>query len=231
MNLLEIIPVAFDSLGIQRETISRFLGYGGAEPGGEVGRQIRRYLAEAAAVCRPLFGYRIVQGRTTGKQRLELDGVSFHPGSVIAHALKGCDRYIILAATAGDACNDWMHQVKDEGDMLHTYIADAIGSAVADATAQYAERFLAEEALLEGWRITNSYSPGYCDWNVSEQQQLFGLLPSRFCGISLNDSCLMNPIKSISSVMGLGANAERKAYSCDICKRKDCFLRKSFATD
>ena len=54
------------------------------------------------------------------------------------------------------------------------------------------ERYVAPEGL----RITNSYSPGYCGWNVSEQHALFSLLPEGFCGVRLCESGLMLPIKS-----------------------------------
>lgn len=227
MKLIDIHHVSYDSLAIQPETICRFLGYSKAIPGQDIMQLIQHYLDEATEVCRPLFGYRIVQGNVTDKYMLELEDVSFNPGPVISKFLAGCDQYIILTATVGEVGNDWLHRIKDEGDMLHTFITDAIGSSVADATAQYAEKYLAGQVLKDGLRTTNSYSPGYCDWNVNEQQLLFSLLPAGFCGITLNNSSLMNPIKSISSVIGLGEDAERKPYSCAICKRKDCFLRKA----
>ncbi|MCK7517168.1 MAG: hypothetical protein MZV64_05325 [Ignavibacteriales bacterium] len=43
-----------------------------------------------------------------------------------------------------------------------------------------------------GWResglkTTNRFSPGYCGWHVSEQHNLFRLVPDNYCGITLND--------------------------------------------
>ena len=47
------------------------------------------------------------------------------------------------------------------------------GDVGLELTRQYYLRVIAARGL----RITNRYSPGYCDWRVSEQQSLFRLLP------------------------------------------------------
>ena len=64
----------------------------------------------------------------------------------------------------------------------------------------------------------------------AEQRKLFTLLPPAPCGITLTDSCLMLPIKSISGVMAVGSCVEKRPYGCAICGRKDCYknrLRKA----
>jgi hypothetical protein len=73
--------------------------------------------------------------------------------------------------------------------------------------------------------ITNRYSPGYCNWSVSEQKLLFSFLPDGFCGIKLNDSALMTPIKSISGIIGIGQNVKMNEYNCNHCGVKDCTYR------
>ena len=61
---------------------------------------------------------------------------------------------------------------------------------------------------------------------MAEQRIFFSMLPDGFCGISLTDSCLMLPIKSVSALVGIGGNIEKKPYGCAICRKKDCFKRK-----
>ena len=78
----------------------------------------------------------------------------------------------------------------------------------------------------EGLNITNRYSPGYCGWDVSEQQKLFFLLPENCCGIRLTDSSLMLPIKSVSGVIGVGKTVRKTAYKCAVCDKEDCYLRR-----
>jgi hypothetical protein len=50
-----------------------------------------------------------------------------------------------------------------------------------------------------------SYSPGYCGWHITGQRKLLAFLKPEQIGISLNKSCLMTPIKSVSGVLVAGA--------------------------
>ncbi|MCK5694244.1 MAG: methionine synthase, partial [Bacteroidales bacterium] len=77
-----------------------------------------------------------------------------------------------------------------------------------------------------GLHITNRYSPGYCSWNVEEQQKLFSLFPKGTCGISLSESSLMSPVKSISGIIGIGAEVKYREYTCEICPMLNCQFRK-----
>ena len=82
--------------------------------------------------------------------------------------------------------------------MVKVYIADSLGSIIAEKAADCMEEELAAFIEKRGWKHTNRYSPGYCGWHVSEQQKLFSLFPvASPCGIQLTDSSLMIPIKSV----------------------------------
>ena len=56
--------------------------------------------------------------------------------------------------------------------MVKVYIADAIGSVIAEKTADCMEIALDEYIRDRGWRHTNRFSPGYCGWHVSEQKKI-----------------------------------------------------------
>jgi hypothetical protein len=73
--------------------------------------------------------------------------------------------------------------------------------------------------------MTNRFSPGYCGWNVKDQFTLFSFFPEKFCGIELTDSALMVPVKSVSGIIGLGENVQKKAYPCDVCTMQNCYRR------
>ena len=74
--------------------------------------------------------------------------------------------------------------------------------------------------------MANRYSPGYCGWALSEQKRFFALFPENHCGIKLSDSCLMDPIKSVSGVIGFGRNVKKTAYECQMCELTTCIYRK-----
>jgi cobalamin-dependent methionine synthase I len=84
---------------------------------------------------------------------------------------------------------------------------------------------LVQDMRIMGLNVSNRYSPGYCSWDVSEQQKLFSFFPEKFAGIALSDSCLMNPIKSISGIAGIGHGIKHLGYACDGCTQVDCVFR------
>ena len=106
------------------------------------------------------------------------------------------------------------------------YVVDVVGSEIVEKAMDKIQENLASDMQTLGLGITNRYSPGYCDWQVSEQQKLFTFFPENYCGIRLSKTSLMYPIKSVSGLIGIGKNAERKGYSCDFCRMKDCLYRK-----
>ncbi|MCU0473924.1 MAG: hypothetical protein MUC93_11280 [Bacteroidales bacterium] len=85
---------------------------------------------------------------------------------------------------------------------------------------------LENEMIGAGKKITNRFSPGYCGWNVAEQKKLFKLMDDNYCGIRLTPSSLMDPVKSMSGIIGIGVNVKRNPYTCSLCDKKDCFHRR-----
>ena len=135
-------------------------------------------------------------------------------------------RFATIVASVGAELDKWITEKRSGGDVMEAFVADALGSTIVEAIVSWGlSRLAAKMGKLE-FKISNSYSPGYCGWDVAEQRLFFSLLPDKFCGISLTDSCLMLPIKSVSALVGIGKNVEKKPYGCAICRKKDCFKRK-----
>jgi len=212
-------------LEIDRNELYISLGYKGGSPQGEALEIIDSLLAEAALVCKPRFGYAVLEGEVSGKE-LRLAGNTLHPDAIISHYLKGCDSYAIIIATVGREMDNWIHEYRDGGDIMKAFVADCIGSITAEAVASWGRKRLKEIFAVQGLNTTNSYSPGYCGWNVSEQRTVFGLIPPEFCGVTLCESGLMLPIKSVSAVIGIGKDAVENPYGCDICRKPDCYRRR-----
>ena len=82
-------------------------------------------------------------------------------------------------------------------------ILDAIGSETADAVADVLHHdVLTKLALSEEFTITPRFSPGYGDWPVTVQGEILQVCGGSQIGISVNDSFLMQPRKSVSAVLG-----------------------------
>jgi hypothetical protein len=73
------------------------------------------------------------------------------------------------------------------------------------------------------------YSPGYCGWDITGQRQLFQALRPEEIGITLRESCLMEPLKSISGVL-VAARPEVHRFDnnypfCSACTTQTCRSR------
>ncbi|MBA4406531.1 hypothetical protein C0389_04585 [bacterium] len=62
------------------------------------------------------------------------------------------------------------------------YVYD-VASVAVEAYANLFHDHLAAKMEEIGLKVTNRYSPCYCNWKVDEQHLLFSLLPENFCGI------------------------------------------------
>ncbi|HLP74716.1 MAG TPA: vitamin B12 dependent-methionine synthase activation domain-containing protein, partial [Bacteroidales bacterium] len=109
---------------------------------------------------------------------------------------------------------------------LTGYIFDVAGSEIVEAATDLLQEDLRKSAEKEGLKITNRYSPGYCGWDVAEQHKLFTLLPGNYCGIKLTPSALMDPVKSVSGIIGIGKSVRNNPYTCKMCDMKDCIYRR-----
>lgn len=190
--------------------------------------QISQVMQEAPEYADIKGGYRVFDDFVLNpdKKSFRISDVEFRSDKIIGVQLRESDKAVLFLCTAGQGISQWSKQLMAEGDLMKGYIVDSLGSAAVErAMDLITEEHLKPWAELQGLHITNRYSPGYCNWATEEQHKLFSLLPEGFCNISLTESALMVPTKSISGIIGIGKNAKKRAYQCNICKRKDCFRR------
>ncbi len=199
------------------------MGYGNAIPEPDICALVDQLVERAFQVARPSFYCQIVPCEL-GVGRVKLGDQVLSVGGTIAKLLRGSQSVALFVATAGEAFQRWLDEIVQSGDTLSMFISDAIGSALVESVGDYMELQLDGEIapLLH----TNRFSPGYCGWNIEQQQLLFSLLPEHVCGVELNANSLMYPIKSISGIVGIGESVDVKKYGCSICGRVDCYIRK-----
>jgi hypothetical protein len=153
-------------------------------------------------------------------------GQEFIVGKTVSKELEGSDRLFIFVCTAGKTISERSANLLKGEDPVLGYIYDVLGSTIVEAAADRIQNILQQEMKSEGCNITNRYSPGYCNWPVSEQQKLFSLFDGIACGITLTSSALMKPIKSISGIIGIGHDVKFREYQCELCSSKNCVYRK-----
>lgn len=224
--MIQEYKVPFSVLNITPEEVYEVMGYGSVTPDKELRKMVRSAIDEVAAFLIPRFCFLTVDGKLDS-DILTIGSVKLNIGKIIARQLRKSERFIPFAATAGKEFEDWTNRLKEKDDVVMLFIADSLGSCLAEKTADYMEIFIQKEMDKKGWLHTNRFSPGYCEWHVSEQQKLFSLLPvDEPCGIRLTESSLMIPIKSVSGVIGVGKEVKRLDYSCGLCSFESCYKKR-----
>ena len=158
--------------------------------------------------------------------RLRVHGISFDAGKIVCGQLSGVTALAAFLCTAGKGIEEHSRKLMAGGDPFTGFVADTMGSLVVEAAMDRLQDTLERQVKERGLRITNRYSPGYCEWHVSEQQKLFRLLPAGYCGVTLTDTSLMSPLKTVSGFIGLGPEVRRAPYTCDMCELQDCLYRR-----
>lgn len=193
-------------------------------PDARVMEEVSLVMAHAARVAQPKFCYQVMKGELSiDHSSLLLADTRLEVGTVIGKQLDGSEAFALFVATAGEEFERWRQRLKD---MVHIYMADAIGSLVAERCADEMESTLQANIDKLSWHHTNRFSPGYCGWDVSNQHALFSLFGEKPCGVTLSEHSLMIPIKSVSGVIGIGANVKKHPYTCSFCNHQNCFRRK-----
>lgn len=209
----------YDALGITPRDLYEQMGYHDAEPDEATCREVSVIMEEVRPWLRPQFCYQVVKEQP-----------AFNMGRIILRQLRGATAYALFICTSGAAFENYQQQLKQTGDMVRVFIADALGSVIAEKCADQMETCLQESINKLGWHHTNRFSPGYCGWHVSQQQLLFPLFNGHTCGVRLTDSSLMVPIKSVSGIIGLGPGVRHLDYTCGLCDFKQCYKRKKVTT-
>ncbi len=215
-------------LGLSVDGICYTIGYSSKEEYNLLKDVATELLALSKDICRIKAQYSVFENiRLDNRQRtLEIGKVTFSPGKIIYGQLKNTESLVVFLCTAGKEIGNVSRKAMSEKDLLRGYVLDVIGSELVEAAADLMQEGIGKDFADGGYKITNRYSPGYCGWDVSEQNELFRLIPDNYCGIKLTDSYLMDPVKSVSGIIGIGRNVKKLPYTCNICDMQDCIYRK-----
>lgn len=228
MKEMETYTFNLSELEMVPEQIAALLGYSADHPVPEpVSGIIIEVMSEAPALADIRGGYVITNGIRADREKKAIycEGLEFNTKQIVTRQLRHAEAAAWFICTVGEQLSDLTSRLMKEGDFLRGYVVDVLANVAVDLAMDRIQDDLAEQVKRKGWKITNRYSPGYCDWDIAEQQKLFSLLPGNFMGVHLTESSLMQPIKSVSGIIGLGREVRFNTYTCNLCNDKDCIYR------
>lgn len=226
-SIVEEFKFEYDDSYLTEDQIINLLGYDNESVPEPIVDSIRSILEILPTKVDYKSGFKVFNPRkvSVDKECFVIDNRKFDSGKIINVNLKDSETIGFLVATIGSAIGDWYQSLMSQNEILNGYLVDKIASELVEMIGDKTETKLKEILQPLELKTTNRYSPGYCGWNVSDQQKLFSLLPQNFCDVSLNKNSMMLPIKSISAVIGIGKNVEKKNYQCSICDIEFCYKR------
>jgi hypothetical protein len=218
----------FSDLDVTARKVEKFIGYKDGEDSSVVREMIEIILAEAEDISEVRAEYRVYPILNTDSlhNQLLIGNTVFELQKIVFSQLKKAEYAALFLCTAGTEIGRRSRVSMSEKDLLRGYVYDVVGSEIAEAAADLLQNQIKKDAAKSGFNITNRYSPGYCGWNVSEQHKLFKLMPYNFCGIRLTESALMDPVKSVSGIIGIGGAVRMNKYTCNVCDMDDCIYRR-----
>ena len=225
VQVLADLPLAIDP-----DEVLRFQGYkkGVDVPTADVRALFDEALAAGARLMIPRAVVRWLPLERRGADVLEAAGVTLTIPAIGAR-WGAVEHVAVAVCTIGDALERRVTELWDARELPLASMLDSVGSGAVESLAEYVNDVLCQQGLAAGLKVTNRISPGYGDWDVAEQAQLFRLCDGAPAGVSLNAACVMTPGKSISLLAGAGLDARVDHYfsQCARCWMGDCAYRRT----
>lgn len=209
-----------------RKEIFRYLGIR-SEPDERTAKIVEEMLPLLEAAAAPKHLYRIFPVFVNGQQ--SIDFTCFQAESRnLAKNLTGCEQAVLFAATLG-AGVDRLIARYNRLEMSRAIILQAAAAAMIESYCDEACDLIKEEAALSGLYSRPRFSPGYGDFRLDHQADFIRILecPKKI-GLTLTNSLMLMPSKSVTAVMGL-SNREIGCHKsgCESCGQQNCLYRRA----
>ncbi len=160
-----------------------------------------------------------------------INGFSLNFSPSIMNLLKGASYLVFGVATIGSSLENKVFELFSQGEYPRAVTLDAVGTAAVESLSRDIRNLVCQEANEQYLKTTRYFSPGYGDWDISQQKNIFQIIPADKIGVRLTESYMMVPKKSLSWATGAGENIitpSKKDDSCQICQAINCQYRKKF---
>lgn len=152
-------------------------------------------------------------------------------GKLIGTHLKSSERVACMAVTIGEEITNEVTRRFEQGDYFFSLLLDAAGTATVEQVADEMEKQIRQEVVKEGCKMKWRYSPGYGDWSLDQQLEMFKLSKAAKIGMKLSEAKMLIPRKSITAIIGLTrneiCNEQKHKHNCENCNKNDCLARRN----
>lgn len=216
--MINIYKKPCKELEISKKDIEIYLGYYGIIPDSSTDSLIEECICEfnEKVIFRACYTVLPVES----KSGISLGNLNFCSNSLKKN-LDGCEKAYLFAATAGSESQRIIAK-NSIISPLKGIVSDCVGSAAIEA---FCDKF--NSAFENCEFLRPRFSPGYGDLPLECQKQLLELLDAKKnIGLSLTESLMMSPTKSVTAIIGIGKDKNKcNGPGCMICKAESCPYR------
>ncbi len=178
-------------------------------------------LEEGLPLLHPVVYYRRLNVEKVSHERLYLSGGGKLKGLLVWEHLASASDVIVAVATVGTELEERAAS-EMQANLLYGLTLDAVGSAAVERLGNMICAYFDKFAKPENLQTSMPINPGMLGWSLQEgQNQIFSLLDAKEIDIQLHPSGIMSPRKSLSMLIGLGANLSDDGEPCDYCAMKE----------
>jgi len=226
------MPVIRDiPLSLKTGAVLRRQGFGGkAKVRPEIKNLIEELLASvesnhllelaAAYEYYTIFGMSGVQ--------ISLEGDKAVHGPALPALFPKARELAVLICTIGPKLEKQASDYTQNGEALRGMLLDGIGSAAVDMLIPEVIKPIAAKVASRGYEVSSPVNPGMPGFAMTEQWNLMELSQAHQIGVSLTQSGILIPRKSVSMVVGIGTKMTRwtQAQVCARCSLRETCLYK-----
>ncbi len=138
----------------------------------------------------------------------------------------------VIALTIGPKLEDTVSTYFANGEYTSGLLLDAAGTAAVEVAADQVCDFIKNQAVRQGYLTLPRFSPGYGGWDITVQPLILDLANGDVINVTVTESCMLLPRKSITAVIGITPNQHGASVdyiyqdaTCPECTQINCLAR------
>ena len=214
-------------MDIRTKEAVRYLGYGKNAVDDKTLQEIQDSFRELERLADKKSIYRIFELSLKDENELKIGNVEIYSRNLRTN-LKDCKQVVLFAATLGAEVDRLIRKMQVV-DMAKAVVMQACAATLLEEYCDELQQKIAERMQEQGKYIRPRFSPGYGDFSIQHQKAVLAMLEaSKRIGVTMTDSYMLTPTKSVTAVIGIGdAEMNCNLNSCEECDKTDCTYRRS----
>ncbi len=207
--------------------IFRYLGYkNGAQPEGAALEMIEQAEQKVRDAAEPKSAHRLMELSFPARGAVLIGNVRIE-SAALRRNLEGCTGAYLFAATLGAGVDRLISRLTALGRSSEALAAQAAAAALIEDYCDEVNDALQREAAARGLKLRPRFSPGYGDFSIAHQRDITRELDTaRRLGLTVTESLMLAPMKSVTAVIGLSETGGCTGGGCEACAKTDCNFRR-----